>query len=175
MCKIIANLFGFFVKSIKKSQDNVKKSQNEEVFEMELKESEAWKELLERVKKHEGFSSKPYKCPAGKLTIAYGRNIEDNGITKDEAEYLLINDLTGSMDELLKNFPWVDTMSIRRQYVLVEMVFNMGIAKFKQFKKMIEYCRIGDYEKAAEQALDSAWHKQVGKRAETLAKILKEG
>lgn len=138
-------------------------------------ECNAWDELIERTKKHEGFSSKPYKCPAGKLTIGYGRNIQDNGITKDEAKVLLMNDLETARDELKRFIPWVITMSIRRQMVLVEMVFNMGIAKFKQFKKMIEYCRTGDYDKAAAEALDSSWHKQVGKRAETLAKILKEG
>lgn len=166
MFEIIKSFLGFNTKKVKK----------EEVFMVEdKKESDAWRELVERVKKHEGFSSKPYKCPAGKLTIGFGRNIEDNGITKDEAEYLLINDVASARDELQKTIPWVDTMSIRRQYVLVEMVFNMGIAKFKQFKKMIEYCRTGDYDKAAEQALDSAWHKQVGKRAEVLAQVLKEG
>lgn len=138
-------------------------------------ECNAWDELVERTKKHEGFSSKPYKCPAGKLTIGYGRNIQDNGITQDEAKVLLMNDLETARDELERFIPWVITMSIRRQMVLVEMVFNMGIAKFKQFKKMIEYCRMGDYDKAADEAMNSLWAKQVGKRAQTLTKILKEG
>lgn len=134
-----------------------------------------WIDFVDRVQKHEGLRLKPYRCTAGKLTIGYGRNLEDVGISKDEAEDLLITDLEVAEKELLQSFPWMATIGKKRYYVLVEMVFNMGIARFKQFKKMIEYCRTGDYAKAADEALDSAWHKQVGKRAETLAKVLKEG
>ena len=34
----------------------------------------------------------PYRCHANKLTIGYGRNIEDNGIAEEEAYDLLLND-----------------------------------------------------------------------------------
>jgi len=37
----------------------------------------------------EGLKLKPYKCPAGKLTIGIGRNLEDRGITEQEAQMLL--------------------------------------------------------------------------------------
>lgn len=157
----------WFFKKKEKTVDEIAKDISEECS--------AWNEMVERCKKHEGFSSKPYKCPAGKLTIGYGRNIEDNGITKDEAEYLLLNDIESARDELLKNYPWASKISYHRRFVLTEMVFNMGIVKFKQFKNMLAACEQGDWNKAAEQALDSAWHKQVGKRAETLAQVLKEG
>ena len=40
---------------------------------------------------HEGLELKPYQCTADKLTIGVGRNIEDRGITEDEARYLLKN------------------------------------------------------------------------------------
>lgn len=43
---------------------------------------------FELIKLHEGLRLKPYKCPAGKLTIGYGLNL-DGGITKEEAEILL--------------------------------------------------------------------------------------
>lgn len=135
----------------------------------------AEKELKERIIKHEGLRLKPYHCPAGKLTIGVGRNIEDNGISESEAYYMLDNDIAQCILELFNNFPWAKNISPRRQGVLIEMIFNMGIARFKQFKNMLAACEKGDWEKAAEQALDSAWHKQVGKRAETLAKVLKEG
>ena len=38
---------------------------------------------------HEGLELKPYHCTADKLTIGVGRNIQDRGITEDEARYLL--------------------------------------------------------------------------------------
>ena len=49
--------------------------------------------VTEQIIRHEGFRNKPYKCTANKLTIGYGRNIEDNGITKTEASVLLKNDI----------------------------------------------------------------------------------
>ena len=138
-------------------------------------ESPEYKEFLARIEKHEGLRLKCYRCTAGKLTIGIGRNLDDVGISEDEARYLLANDVKSAENDLLKACPWVSGISKRRYYVLVEMVFNLGIARFKQFKNMLTACENGDWEKAAEQALDSAWHKQVGKRAETLAQVLKEG
>ena len=44
------------------------------------------KELL---KKFEGFRLKPYKCPAGKWTIGYGRNLEAKGLTYDEVKHII--------------------------------------------------------------------------------------
>ena len=132
-------------------------------------------ELKQRIIKHEGLRLKPYRCSAGKLTIGVGRNIEDNGISESEAYYMLDNDIAQCVLELFNNFPWAKTLSPRRQGVLIEMIFNMGIARFKQFKNMLSACQFGDFEKAANEALNSAWHTQVGKRAETLAKVLKEG
>ena len=131
--------------------------------------------LVERVKKHEGFSSKLYKCPAGKWTIGYGRNLEDCGIAEQEAETLLMNDLARSALELYTNFPWAARLDKVRSGVLVEMVFNMGIGRFKGFKKMLAACQKGEWDKAADEMLDSAWHKQVKKRAETLADIMRKG
>lgn len=149
------------------------KEKKEVKMDNEIEKAE--KELKERIIKHEGLRLKPYKCPAGKLTIGVGRNIEDNGISESEAYYMLDNDIAQCTLDLFNNFPWVKNMTPRRQGVLIEMIFNMGIARFKQFKNMLALCEKGDFEGAAKQALDSLWAKQVGKRATTLAQVLKEG
>lgn len=131
--------------------------------------------LIERIKQHEGFRSKPYKCPAGKLSIGYGRNLEDNGIREQEAETMLMNDLTQATLQLYTEFPFVASMENARKNVLIEMVYNMGINRFKGFKKMLAACQKGEWDKAANEMLDSAWHKQVKKRAESLAEIMRKG
>lgn len=151
-----------------------KKKENK-MDEQKIQMESAEQEMTERIKKHEGLRLKPYRCTAGKLSIGYGRNLDDVGITKEEAGSMLKYDIGIAACELYDKLPWVKQISPRRQGVLVEMVFNMGISRFLQFKKMIEFCRIGEYNKASEQALDSLWAKQVGKRAETLATVLKEG
>lgn len=143
--------------------------------EEKMADDTEYKEFLARIEKHEGLRLKCYRCTAGKLTIGIGRNLDDVGISEDEARYLLKNDVARAENELVKAFSWVSGISKRRYYVLVEMVFNLGIARFKQFKNMLSACEKGEWDKAAENALDSAWHKQVGKRAETLAQVLKEG
>lgn len=131
--------------------------------------------LIESIKKNEGFRSRLYKCPAGKWSIGYGRNLEDCGLSELEAEYLLKNDITCSKLELYTNFPWAGQLDNARKNVLIEMVFNMGISRFKGFKKMLAACQKGEWDKAADEMLDSQWHKQVKKRAETLAEIMRKG
>lgn len=129
--------------------------------------------LLDRLKQHEGFSSKPYRCPAGKLTIGYGRNIEDNGITEAEASFLLVEDVKRCRAECERAFAWFKNMDRERQDVIVELDFNMGLDRLKTFKKMLAACARKDYEAAKKEMLDSLWARQVGKRAETLAAIMK--
>ncbi|MFD2234837.1 glycoside hydrolase family protein, partial [Phaeospirillum tilakii] len=41
----------------------------------------------------ESLRLKPYRCPAGKLTIGIGRNLDDVGISREEAETLLDHDI----------------------------------------------------------------------------------
>ena len=129
--------------------------------------------MIDRIKKHEGLRLKPYRCTAGKLTIGYGRNLEDNGITEEEAHFLLMNDLEKSWDECCKAFSWISKMDKIRQGVIVELCFNMGLGRLKGFKKMLAACERGDYETASVEMLDSLWARQVGRRAKTLADIMK--
>lgn len=131
-------------------------------------------DLKERIKTHEGYRRKPYLCPAGKLTIGYGRNIEENGITEAEASFLLDNDIKISEAECRRAFRWFDNLDEIRRGVIVEMHLNMGLKRLKTFKKMLSACEKQDYELVAREMLNSLWaRKQVGKRAETLANIMK--
>ena len=131
--------------------------------------------LIESIKKHEGFRSHLYKCPAGKWSVGYGRNLEDCGLSEWEAEYLLKNDITCCKLELFTNFPWAAQLDNARKNVLIEMVFNMGINRFKGFKKMLAACQKGEWDKAADEMLDSKWASQVKQRAKTLAEIMRKG
>ena len=53
--------------------------------------------LVDSIKRHEGFSSTVYRCASNVLTLGYGRAVdpdeEGTGITEEEAEMLLENDL----------------------------------------------------------------------------------
>jgi len=124
---------------------------------------------------HEGLELKPYQCTADKLTIGVGRNIEDRGITEDEARYLLKNDIKIVEDELLEKKPVVAGLDAVRQRVLVDMGFNLGIPTLLKFQNMWAAIEDEDFERAAEEAMDSRWAKQVGRRAERLCQAMATG
>ena len=131
--------------------------------------------LIQQLIRHEGLKLKPYRCPAGKLTIGVGRNIEDNGITREEALYLLNNDIARCQRELYGAFPWFSELSETRREVLINMCFNLGLSRLQGFKNMLSALMNHDYEQAAEEMENSAWAKQVGFRADELAEIMRRG
>jgi len=124
---------------------------------------------------HEGLELKPYHCTADKLTIGVGRNIQDRGITEDEARYLLKNDIKIVEDELLTRQPVVAGLDSVRQRVLVDMGFNLGLPILMKFQNMWAAIEEEDYHEAARQMMDSRWASQVGRRAERLAQAMSSG
>lgn len=132
------------------------------------------KNLLEQLKRHEGFKGVPYKCSAGKTTIGYGRNLEANPLTETEAEALLINDINAINFALVYqlNFTLISPV---RQAVLSNMAFNLGVNGLLKFKNMLAAANSGDYELAAKEMLDSKWARQVGNRAIELSEQMRTG
>lgn len=128
----------------------------------------------ELIKKHEGLRLRPYKCTAGKLTIGYGRNLDDNGISQYEAEEMLNNDIQRCYSQLVK-LPCWNKLDEVRQAVLLDMCYNLGIVRLKQFKKMLGALEVGAYNRAAAEMLNSKWAVQVKSRATELSKIMIKG
>lgn len=131
--------------------------------------------LTELLQKHEGFRAKPYKCTSGKLTIGYGRNLDDVGISKDEALQLLANDIRKCFTQLHDRYTWFRTLDSVRQEVLVNMCFNMGIAALSKFHNMIAHLTLGQFTQAAIEILESKYADQVGSRAKELAHMMETG
>ena len=129
--------------------------------------------LLSSVKFHEGLELKPYPDSVGVLTIGYGRNLE-RGITKEEAEMLLLNDLAISTKEG-ESFGFFKDLTDNRQDVIIEMIFNLGLTRFKKFKKTIGYINQANHSAAADEMLDSKWADMVGQRAITLSNKFRAG
>jgi lysozyme len=131
--------------------------------------------MTRQLRLHEGLRLKPYRCTAGKLTIGIGRNLEDRGITFEEAAYLLANDIAAEERELLRALPWVAKLDEVRQRVLLDMAFNMGVVGLLAFKRTLATIQAGDYQRAAAMMLDSRWAGQVGQRAERLSRMMATG
>ena len=128
--------------------------------------------LFTQLRVHEGVEHKPYKCTAGYLTIGVGRNIEERGLSDDEINLLLDNDIAIAEREVKKAFPWFDGLSEIRQRVVIDMIFNLGMPRFKQFQNTIAAIEAGNWDEAASQMLDSKWARQVGARATRLSQMM---
>lgn len=123
---------------------------------------------------HEDIKLKPYKCPAGKLTIGVGRNLEDKGLTEQEALFLLRNDIAEAQLQLTQ-YDWYTSLSPIRQKVLIDMAVNLGMAGLLQFKRMIAALNRKDYKSAAGEMVNSHWYGQVGTRSKRLVKMMATG
>ncbi len=84
------------------------------------------------IKRFEGFSCTPYRCPAGVWTIGYGHTAGVHAhtapITEEEAEALLLRDMRGA-EQVVDT--WVKTpLNAHEKAALVSFVFNVGRAHF---------------------------------------------
>lgn len=129
---------------------------------------------IQLTKKHEGMRLKPYLCTEGKTTIGYGRNLDDNGITESEAELLLEHDIQRAQQDA-EQFAFFKALNETRQAVIIDMLFNLGVSRFRQFEKMLAALEKHDYAAAADEMLDSKWAKQVGVRAKNLNQLMISG
>ena len=138
-------------------------------------------ELEKQLMRHEGSNKDKngrhllYKDTVFKLTIGYGRNLDDVGISEEEALFMLANDIKRADEQLIKNLPWTDKLDRVRHDILVNMCFNMGIGGLLQFKNTLSLIKKGRCREASIEMLKSRWAKQVGSRAIELSKQMKTG
>lgn len=135
--------------------------------------------LYAQLNTDEGRRSKPYRDTVGKMTIGVGRNLDDVGLSDDEIDLLLKNDVRRAVSLLDRNTPWWRGMDGARQEVLVNMCLNMGWGDGRKglssFINTLAKMKAGDYAGAADGMLQSKWAGQVGNRAKRLAKVMREG
>ena len=123
------------------------------------------KEIKDMLVRHEGIRTFPYHCSESKLTIGIGRNLEQNGISEEEAYYLLENDIKRVMSNLDKSFQMWRCFPKKARLVCIDMAFQMGIAGFLKFKKTIALMQLGMWLEASEELLDSKYAVQTPNRA----------
>lgn len=132
-------------------------------------------DLLEQLKRHEGYRDKAYQDTVDVWTVGYGKNLQELVITKEQAESWLREDVLESEIQLLAYFPIARTLSANRQKVLINMTYNMGVNRLKTFKKMWLAIENKDFNEACKQMKDSKWYVQVKSRADELIEQMKLG
>lgn len=135
-------------------------------------------ELIKELRRDEGVVDHAYQDSLGYWTIGVGRLIDKRKggkLTDEEIDYLLMNDVKECVADLDKNLPWWRSLSDARRRVLVNMRFNLGMAGLLGFKNTLKFIETGEYKRAASNMLLSKWAKQVGQRANRLAKMMEQG
>ena len=129
---------------------------------------------IEQLKRHEGLKLKPYRCTAGKLTIGYGHNLDDKGITKAQAEEMLLSDMC-EVEERLHRAGFLRGLNDARKAVLINMAFQLGFKGLSQFRNMLAAVQSEQFVLAAKEMLDSRWATQTPNRAKELSEQMLTG
>tara|TARA_R110000823_G_scaffold41284_1_gene108960 strand:+ start:497 stop:952 length:456 start_codon:yes stop_codon:yes gene_type:complete len=146
-----------------------------------MKEQGIHLNLMNQIRRHEGLRLKTYTCSEGYLSLGYGRNLDTNGISEAEAEFMLLNDLLACESEM-KDEGWYNQLDETRRAVVLNMAFNLGKPTLMKFRKFIGALSDDDYETASKEMVTgsdgvspSKWASQVGKRAYELAEQMRTG
>lgn len=142
----------------------------------DIKREEGAVKLHGRHVVYDDATGKPAKG-TGKLTIGYGRNLEERGISDREAEAMLRADVEHAAhyaQQLVSVGAWAAMGEIRRE-VLTQMVFQLGFHGTRKFGRMLAAIERGDYAAAAREMIDSNWYRQTTARAMTLAERMRTG
>lgn len=142
-------------------------------------------QLLAELERDEDFRTKPYDDATGLelkpgdtlqgcITIGIGVNLSE-GLTRDEAMTLSAGRVARAERDARRALPCFSELSDARQRALVNMAFNLGLPRLLKFRNMLGAFAAHDYERAATEALDSVWARQVGERAERIATMIREG
>ena len=133
--------------------------------------------LLEMLKRHEGVRSHVYLCSAGYETIGVGRNISKSGmgLSDDEVDYLLENDIVRVIKELSSEYPWFKDLDDVRKDAMIDISFNLGATRLRGFKRALAAMDVADYKTASLEFLDSKWSRDVKGRSTELAYMIEMG
>ena len=132
--------------------------------------------LVSQLRRHEGVRTHFYRCTSGLATIGVGRCIEPGslGLSNDEIDYLLENDIKRCKAELLA-FSWFIDLDSVRQDAMVNLLFNLGMTRLLQFKNALAAMEANDFNTAADEFMDSRWATQVGNRADEVCEMIRTG
>ena len=112
------------------------------------------------------FKSSRYSC------IISGFNTVHSD---DEVDYLLDNDIKRVKEELSDEYYWFGGLNEARQHAMIDMSFNLGQTRLRGFKKALDAMATEDYDRAADEFMDSRWAEQVKSRAPEVTEMIRTG
>ena len=138
-----------------------------------------------RIKHNEHYRQLPYRLKyddaTGKTiqekfqTVGYGHKIipgETLPTDKEGFEKLFVSDFDIAVKGV-ETFDLPPSLPSAVYGVVVEMAYQMGTEGTRKFKKTLNYMRMGDFDNASVEMLDSDWATQTPHRAYELSEIVK--
>ncbi len=133
---------------------------------------------MDELIRDEGLRLTPYRDSLGFLTIGVGHLITKGErftvITRKQALDLLKEDIAIAERRLTNIFPQWRSLDEVRQRTFLNLVVNLGY-KLADFKRFLHAAKSGDWEKAADQLIQSRWYKQVKLRGPRIVHAIRTG
>jgi lysozyme len=134
-----------------------------------------------RIKIHEGFRNTVYMDHLGNRTIGYGHLVVKGEGFEDGVEYSneklneVFEEDFAEAKALMSLFCKEHDLELcdMAKGIIIEMMFQLGPVRTSKFKKMIEALKNKDYKTAADEMIDSRWHKQTPERCKKLADFMR--
>lgn len=134
--------------------------------------------IIELLRRHEGVKAHAYRCTANKITVGVGRNIDPEGglgLSDDEIDYLLTNDINRVIVELGQAFEWFSALDEVRRDAMINLCFQLGLPTLLKFRNFLAEMSEGNYELASPHLLDSLYARQTPARANEIAEMIVSG
>ena len=134
--------------------------------------------IIRLLRRHEGVEPYAYKDHLGYTTVGVGRCLEKDvgmGLSDDEIDYLLKNDIVRVQEELSEEYDWFADLDQVRQEAMINLSFNLGATRLRGFRNALAAMAEEDYETAANEFMDSKWSSQVGRRAYEVTQMIRTG
>ena len=139
--------------------------------------------LREEIKYDEGSVNKIYLDHLGLATFGIGHLVtewdEEYGwevgtpVSEDRCIAAFNTDIETVLSDCSKLYSDFDELPEEVQRIIANMMFNMGRPRLSKFKGMKRGVDARDWQKAADEMVDSKWYRQVTKRADRLVERMR--
>ena len=139
--------------------------------------------LREEIKYDEGSVNEIYLDHLGLATFGIGHLVtewdEEYGwevgtpVSEDRCNEVFDSDIQIVLSDCQHLYPDFDDLPEEVQRIIANMMFNIGRPRLSKFKGMKAGVDARDWNKAADEMVDSRWYRQVTKRADRLVERMR--
>ena len=142
------------------------------------------RKLQKEIEEDEGFTLEIYLDHLGLPTCGIGHLIkegeEESGlpvgtkISLERCDQLFENDIDSVLSDCKKLYKNFDDLPEECKLIIANMMFNLGYPRLSKFKGMKAGVDDADWNRAADEMVDSRWYEQVPNRAKRLVERMRK-